>query len=256
MLKGKTNEERTYNYLYEQIGNKYGVCGLMDNINAESAFKPNNLQNSGNKSLDMTDSEYTDAVDSGMYSRNDFVKKHKSGFGICQWTYHTRKAALYDFAKKKGASIGDLEMQLEFLVKELKTSYKAVWKALCNATSVKEASDIVLLKFEKPKNKSEENRLKRSLVGETYYKKYADLPFESVKVEEALKYAKSHDKNFTVKTALNLRIGAGTEKKVITTMPAGSIVRCHGEYTPINGVPWLLVYYGEHKGYCVKGYLK
>lgn len=157
---------------------KHGACGMLANIKEESNFKANNLQNTGNKKLDMTDAEYTDAVDNGIYTREDFVKKHKSGFGICQWTYHTRKAALYDFAKKNGKSIGDESMQAEFLIWELKKNYKAVWKILCSTDSVREATETVMLKFEKPKNKSQDAIDGRVKTGE---KVYAELVGEPVK---------------------------------------------------------------------------
>ncbi|MBR3017067.1 MAG: N-acetylmuramoyl-L-alanine amidase, partial [Clostridia bacterium] len=53
--------------LYAAIKNPYAVAGLMGNLYAESGLTPNNLQNTGNKSLGMTDAEYTAAVDSGTY---------------------------------------------------------------------------------------------------------------------------------------------------------------------------------------------
>lgn len=47
-------------------------------------------------------------------------------------------------------------MQLEFLVKELKENYtSSVYNVLKNAKSVLEASNAVLLKFERPANQSE-----------------------------------------------------------------------------------------------------
>jgi hypothetical protein len=58
------------------------------------------------------DEEYTMLVDGGFYP--DFVKD-KAGYGLAQWTFWSRKQALLDFAKSKGKSIGDLQMQLDFL---------------------------------------------------------------------------------------------------------------------------------------------
>lgn len=170
MLRGATTEEKIYNFLYKETQNKYGACGLMGNLLAESGLKSTNLQNTGNKSLKMTDEEYTSAVDRGAYTNFVYDKK---GFGIAQWTYWSRKRALLKYAKEQNASIGDLEMQLEFLVKELKSSFKKVWKVLCAATSVKEASDIVLTGFEKPKNQSDGNKEKRASYGQKYYDKYS-----------------------------------------------------------------------------------
>jgi len=41
-------------------------------------------------------------------------------------------------------------MQLEFLCKQLSKSYSAVWNTLKLATNVMDASNAVLLKFERP----------------------------------------------------------------------------------------------------------
>lgn len=92
----------------------------MGNIYAESGLIPTNLQNSFEKKLGYTDADYTSAVDRGSY--NNFVRD-SAGYGLCQWTYWSRKQALLEFCKSKMTSIGDLEMQLEFMYKELSENY-------------------------------------------------------------------------------------------------------------------------------------
>ena len=94
---------------------------LLGNLYAESGLMPNNLQNAYNNKLGKTDAEYTAAVDNGSYG--NFVKD-SAGYGLAQWTYHTRKAALLEYAKAAGKSIGDLETQLGFLMKELTEATK------------------------------------------------------------------------------------------------------------------------------------
>ncbi len=91
--------------------NAYAAAGLMGNLFAESGLKADNLQNSFNTRLEMTDAEYTAAVDSGSYT--NFVRD-SAGYGLAQWTYYSCKQALYDYAKAAGASIGGLNMQLAF----------------------------------------------------------------------------------------------------------------------------------------------
>lgn len=168
-LKGSNNEEKIWNYLKSKGLNDYGISGLMGNLYAESALIPTNLQNSYEKKLGFTDITYTNAVDNGTY--NNFVKD-SAGYGLAQWTYWSRKQNLLDFAKSKKASIGDLEMQLDFLWKEIK-GYTTVFNTLKNATSVREASDVVLLQYERPADQSEAVQIKRAEYGKTYYKKYA-----------------------------------------------------------------------------------
>lgn len=150
--------------------NDFGACGLLANIQAESNFKSTNLQNTGNRALNMTDEVYTEVVDNGSYSREKFCKDG-FGYGLVQHTFHTRKGALYDFMKKNKVSIGDESMQAEFIVKELK-GYKGVWQTLCNATSVKEASDKVMLEYERPADQSESARKLRSSYGEAIYNEF------------------------------------------------------------------------------------
>lgn len=165
-----SNEEKIWNYLKSKGLNNYGCAGLMGNLFAESALKSNNLQDTYERNLGYSDEKYVSAVDNGAYV--NFIYD-AAGFGLAQWTYWSRKKALYDFAKSKNKSIGDLEMQLEFLYKELSESYPSVLKTLKNATSVKEASNVVLLQFERPADQSITVQNRRTSYGQTYYDKYA-----------------------------------------------------------------------------------
>lgn len=169
-LKGKTNEEKIWNYFCEKIRNNYGVAGLMGNLYAESGLKPNNLQSTGNKKLGMTDEEYTIAVDNGIYT--NFIYD-SIGYGLAQHTYYTRKKALYEFTKSKNKSIGDLETQLDFIYKELSEGYKSVLNTLKTATSILQASNAVLLKYERPADQSVTVQNKRASYGQKYYTKFA-----------------------------------------------------------------------------------
>ena len=163
------NEKKIWNYLIDKGLTPAGAAGLMGNLYAESALSPTNLQNSFEKSLDMTDAEYTAAVDNGSYKS---FAKDKAGYGLAQWTYHTRKAALLAFCKAAGASVGALDAQLDFLYKELSEGYSGVLHALETATSVKTASDLVLTKFERPRDMSDKVKNKRAEYGQKYLDKY------------------------------------------------------------------------------------
>ena len=67
--------------------------------------------------------------------------------------------------KKLNKSIVDLEGQMEFLAYQLEKDYNAVWKTLKNAKTVLEASNAVLLKFERPADQSEAAQNKRASYG-------------------------------------------------------------------------------------------
>lgn len=177
-----TNEQKIWSFLMGKIGNAYGVAGLMGNLYAESALRANNLQNSYEKKLGMTDKSYTAAVDDGSYTN---FAKDSAGYGLAQWTYHTRKAALLAYVKSVGASVGDLDAQLGFLWKELSENYSAsVLSVLKAAKTVKEASDVVLTKFERPADQGDTVKTKRAGYGQTYYDKYADASGSSTATEK------------------------------------------------------------------------
>ena len=163
-------EEKIWSFLKAQGLTDAGTAGLMGNLYAESGLRPNNLQNSYEGKLGMADAEYTERVDSGSYAN---FAHDCAGYGLAQWTYHTRKANLHKFAKDAGKSIGDLEMQLGFLMQELAGGYKAVLATLKTTTSVRAASDAVLLQFERPANQGETVKVKRAEYGQKYFDKYA-----------------------------------------------------------------------------------
>lgn len=177
-LIGSTNAQKIWNFCIAKGMTPHGAAGLLGNIDAESALISINLQDSCQSRLGCNDETYVALVDSGVYTKEQFVYD-QAGFGICQWTYWTRKKSLYEYAKSIGRSIGDLEMQLEFLFIELQKNFPKVLNVLKNATTVKEASDIVLMDFECPQN-AESHKLKRASFGQKYYTQFATNPTKGV----------------------------------------------------------------------------
>lgn len=159
-----------WNFLFEKLHNAYGVSALMGNLYVESKLNPRLLQSSYARKLGMTSDEYTNAVDDLTYSAYEFIND-QAGYGLAQWTYWSRKKALYDFAKSWNASIGDLEMQLNYLWEELQ-KYKTVIDALYNATDIREASDVVVKKYERPEHQEEKYLENRAKYGREFYDKY------------------------------------------------------------------------------------
>ena len=185
-LKGNNNAEKIWYFLIEKLNNPYGVAGLMGNLYAESGLMPNNLQNTFSKKFNMSDEEYTAAVDAGTYAN---FAKDSAGYGLAQWTYSARKLNLYNYVKTKGVSIGDLEAQLEFLYKELIT-YTNVMKVLKEAKTIQEASDIVLTKYERPANQSDAVKEKRASYGKKYFDAYNTEETKKEEIIVATDYSK------------------------------------------------------------------
>lgn len=161
------NAQIIWNYLKKQGFNDYGIAGIMGNLYAESALQPDNLQNTANTKLKMTDKQYTDTVDNGTYT--NFINDG-AGYGLAQWTYNTLKKELYDTCKKNKASIADINSQLECLCNQLKR-YN-ILDTLKQAKSVKDASNLFLTKFERPKDQSNSVKNKRIEYGMKYYNQY------------------------------------------------------------------------------------
>ena len=185
-----------YNRLMDAIGNTFGVCGLMGNIQTESNFKSTNMQNSYEARLGMNDTTYTQAVDNGSYAN---FATDKVGYGLCQWTSSGRKAGLLAYAKEHGKSIGDEDMQIDYLMHELSTGYKKVLEVLKKATSVKEASDYVCTKYERPADQSEKALANRAKKGEAIYAEFVN---NDGKEEEPMKIYK---KGVAVQLAKNFK---------------------------------------------------
>lgn len=139
-----------------------GAAGVMGNLYAESGVIPNRVETLCLKRLKeqgkvYTNATYTAFVDDGTITKAQFLNPlpgKQYGYGLAQWTSPGRKAKLYDLAKTKRVSIGDLSTQLEFLVTELKSSYKSVWNVVSTTKDIKKASDAVLLDFEQPADRT------------------------------------------------------------------------------------------------------
>ena len=99
-------EKKIWDFLKKEGFNDFGVAGLMGNLYAESGLNPMNLENIYNTKLGYTDEGYTKAVDNGTYK--DFITDC-AGYGLAQWTYHTRKKGLYNMAKNLNTSIGNID---------------------------------------------------------------------------------------------------------------------------------------------------
>lgn len=178
----KTNDRtKTWNYLIKNGFTKAGAAAMLGNMHAESGVIPNRVEIlclrrlSQNGYGNYNDTSYTDAVDSNRISRAGFLNPlpgKQYGYGLCQWTSPNRKAGLYDRAKSKGVSIGNLENQLEFLIYQLKNNYPSVYKALTGGSSIQQASDSVLKNFECPANWSSHSATRVGYSKE-YYNLYA-----------------------------------------------------------------------------------
>ena len=131
---GGSFEEKVWFALIGAGYDEYATAGAMGNFMKESGFKSNNVQNSYESRVG-SDEVYTQKVNSGAYSRQQFISD-SAGYGLAQWTYSSRKAGLYDLAKTKGTGIDDEDTQIEFLLKEMQS-----YGCKKSQPNVKEATD-------------------------------------------------------------------------------------------------------------------
>ena len=151
---------------------KNAVAGMMVNIEHEGGFKTNNLENcyeAGNccpnvregygfcnkgwdANIYANDISYTNAVDTGLLTRDTFVND-RAGYGLIQWTASSRKSGLYDYSKSQGKSIASLSLQLGWLIEELKQeAYATTWKYVTGNYSASEIAYNFCYNFEVPYN--------------------------------------------------------------------------------------------------------
>ena len=218
-----SNEKKIWDFLKSSGLNDFAVAGIMGNLRAESNLRPDNLQNSFENKLGYNDTTYTQAVDKGLY--NNFIHD-SAGYGLAQWTYYSRKQGLLMYARSQNKSIGDLQMQLEFLWKEMQ-NYSTMMKELDTATTVRDASNSFLFRFERPANQGGAVQDKRAEYGLEYYNKFSGkAPAETAK--EVKKLYKVQVGAFRDKNNAEKRI------KYLSELGVKAIIKQAGSYYKVQ----------------------
>lgn len=162
-----------------------GACAMMGNMWAESGMKPNNVEDRS----PLSDCDYTNAVNTGTISKDQFMYdpdpqtgiNQYYGYGLCQWTYPSRKAELYDYARLQNVSIGDEKMQCDFCIFELQRDYSGLYTYLCQTEDLPEATRRICAEYEQP---AVNNFADRINAAQRYYNQLADNYVEPKPVPE------------------------------------------------------------------------
>lgn len=180
---GSNNHEKVWNFFKSKGIPDYGIAGFMGNLEKESEHDFKLIENDLKHKYG---DQYVSDVDSGKVSKTKFTdnqvkskisnrpyydgKRFGPGFGLAQWTDVDRKTRLYNFLKKdNNLSIGDPEGQMNYLWKEIQ-GYKTVYNTMKEGKSIRTVSDVVLKKFERPKDQGTAEQEKRAKYGEAIYK--------------------------------------------------------------------------------------
>lgn len=147
------NAQKIIEFFRSKGLNDYAIAGFLSNWYSESFLRSDNAQNTYMNRFKTTDEEYTTQVDAGTWVRpdnNTTFKDDVIGYGLAQWTSKGRKAGLYEYAKSKGVSISDFNMQLEWAWKELTTGYPSLYKMLLEETNAHNAAVNIMVYYERP----------------------------------------------------------------------------------------------------------
>lgn len=211
-------ERRIWSYLTGKGLSPQATAGIMGNLMKESGLKSNNLQNSYEPRLG-SDEEYTRKVDSGEYTE---FNNDKAGYGLAQWTYHTRKAGLYNLAKSRGTSISDIGTQLDWLWEELNSgAHKTnTLDKIANTDDIQAASDTFLTKFECPDIQDANEKRERGNFARDIYNRQAGGgagtgPKSTAKVDKRRRYNVNSSKQITG--------GSGTGVDGINVIPGTTV---------------------------------
>lgn len=225
-----TPEKIIWKFFKHLCLNDFAIAGIMGNLYAESGLIANNLQNSAEKRLKMDDDEYTKKVDDGSYKR---FTMDGARYGLAQWGTMVRKKDLLNYAKRSNKSVGDLDLQLNFIWMELNSKkYAPVMKMLKNAKSVPEASYAFLTQYiEGGVGATAATKSKRTQYGEDFYKKNAK---NSNGITVALPYTIKVNSNVT----LNIRKGPGTNYKECGKITDNAIYTIVKESRGVGAKKW------------------
>ena len=191
-LEGDTDEEKIWSYLIKNGATPISAAGFMGAWEVESSNDPNTLEGyyyfNGEKQSAEVQKAFKSNEDMDSYVTNELfpryerqgVKHNKSayynaghyypGIGLAQWT-GSRSKSLADMANSMNSPWNDLGTQLTFWRNDVTGIYKNILDSTNAATSVDEATKIVLDRYEgNPGNKLSE----RQSAARLFYERYKD----------------------------------------------------------------------------------
>lgn len=157
-------------------GNEYAAAGWMGNLYSESWIIPFRKQGDFTPPTFTPSHTYTNNIDTGKITRSVFMNDG-IGYGIAQWTYYSRKAAMYDLwntdeYKGGGVSIGSWNFNIAWFKEELLSpSYVGIYNHMLTVSDVDSAADYALEQYERPAD-IEGTRPYRRAQARYYYQKY------------------------------------------------------------------------------------
>ena len=125
-----------------------GALAMMGNWQCESGLEPNRLQGDFSPYRTLS-KDYIRRIESFQLTRDQMAHDQR-GIGLAQWTYWSRKAALWDEWHKSGLHFDSVELQVKFALSELQKDYSGLFEYLKMTNDLYEATARICKEFERP----------------------------------------------------------------------------------------------------------
>ena len=142
-------ERQVYTYLTRELGlNSAAACGILANIEYESAFQVTNVGDQG------------------------------TSYGLCQW-HNERYTALRGYCLARGLDYKTVEGQMAYLAYELKSSYLSLYGALKAVENTPDgayyAGYLWCVRFERPVDMEQKGVIRGNKAKNKYWNRYNSL---------------------------------------------------------------------------------
>ena len=141
------SKQTIWNYLKTHTSlSDEAIAGIMGNMEAESNCEACRVQ--GDFTSDRRVSkQYAQQVNSGMLPNWHTDSK---GWGLCQWTFYSRKDNLRKTCQSYGVGIEDENAQLAFMLAEMQMEFGNMWNRLLITHDIAEAAALMCREYERP----------------------------------------------------------------------------------------------------------
>ena len=254
ILSPEEQEQYIWDYLVELTGNPVGAAGIMGNLFYESLLDPTATEKGADLPVSLDGQSYTQAVNDGGY--NQFTED-LIGYGLAQWTDPNRKAALLERARAEEKSVGDLQLQLDFLADELER-FNMMYR-LSTTDSIRFASDYVLLNYENPHIQDEAVKEQRANKGISFYEQFTKprekqaSAVEGTDSQNLVAYIASHSEEYDIPSEsgyCQAWVTAVYRKAGFSLYPSPSAADAaehYGIYDDLESIPVGAAIYGKSK---------
>ena len=171
--KSEASEDFLWNTLSKDSPSDYITAGVLGYFKRESELRSDCISNwhTSNAAAGGEDVStlFTQEIDAGLRdgsTREQFIHDCKyrfGGYGLGQWSSTQYCEDLYDLAKKQGKSIGDAELQCEFVMMSMAKN-DFLWKQLMEVKSATRAGELIALLYD-----GSQNAMGYSATMATYY---------------------------------------------------------------------------------------